>query len=96
LSKRSRFNYPIAAEVIRIFVQYYVAKIVKQYFANSVFAIFTPNRSIRKKLKRTLSKAIAPMLSGPFRSISVLCKGAIAKQVTASKVWAVAECAKAI
>jgi hypothetical protein len=45
LSKRSGFNYPIAAEVIRIFVQYYVAKIVKQYFANSVslvllYAIF--------------------------------------------------------
>ncbi|BAZ39903.1 hypothetical protein NIES4101_58600 [Calothrix sp. NIES-4101] len=36
LSQRSGFNYPIAAEVIRIFVQYYVAKIVKQYFANSV------------------------------------------------------------
>ena len=42
LSQRSGFNYPIAAEVIRIFVQYYVAKIVKQYFANSVYAIFTP------------------------------------------------------
>ncbi|MEH2324900.1 MAG: hypothetical protein V7K32_15310 [Nostoc sp.] len=29
-------NYLIPAEVTRIFVQYYVAKIVKQYFANSV------------------------------------------------------------
>ncbi len=34
--------YLIAVEAARIFVQYYVAKIVKQCFANSVFAISTP------------------------------------------------------